>query len=88
MLSLTFASDFLELPPASPRTRQAHKKEANPAQKGGLKFGGTMPKSSPGRNAGSGTKRRFLKGIRGKPRRIAALGKAGGPGSRKTQKPA
>jgi len=30
--------------------RRAHKKEASPAQEGGLKSAGTMPKSSPGRN--------------------------------------
>ena len=31
--------------------RRAHKKEASPAQEGGLKSAGTMPKSSPRRNA-------------------------------------
>src|SRR6202158_2987297 len=45
-----FASDFFEstLPPRERRTR---KKKASPAQKGGLKSAGTLPKSHPRRNA-------------------------------------
>jgi hypothetical protein len=39
------------IPRRSPRERRAHKKKACPAQKGGLKSGGTMPKSYPRRNA-------------------------------------
>jgi hypothetical protein len=45
-------------PRLSPRMRQAHKK-ARPAQEGGLKSAGTMPKSHPGRNAGKPENRRF-----------------------------
>jgi hypothetical protein len=42
--------------------RPAHKKEASPAQKGGLKSGRTMPKSIRPRNAAEGETRAFLSG--------------------------
>jgi hypothetical protein len=46
-------------PRLSPRARRAHKKKAFLAQKGGLKSGGTMPKSHPRRNAVARQNRRF-----------------------------
>jgi hypothetical protein len=50
---------ILDGPTPLPRTRRALKKEASPAQKGGLKSGRTMPKSLPRRNAGMGKNRLF-----------------------------
>ena len=46
-------------PRLSPRERPALKNKAFPAQKGGLKSGGTMPKSYPRRNAVEGQNGRF-----------------------------
>src|ERR1700737_3973068 len=58
MLSLNLPQ-ILSTPRQSPRERRAHKKKACPAQKGGLKSGGTMPKSYPGRNPAEGLNGRF-----------------------------
>src|ERR1700730_1492843 len=45
-----FASDSLN-PPLPPRERRTRKTKPSPAQKGGLKSAGTLPKSPPRRNA-------------------------------------
>src|SRR5712664_1125999 len=59
ILSLNLPQILILSPRLSPRERRAHKKKACPAQKGGLKSGGTMPKSYPGRNAAEGLNGRF-----------------------------
>src|ERR1700722_19572198 len=58
---IEFASDLFLFPTPrrSPRERRAHKKKAHPAQKGGLKSVGTLPKSYLRRNAAKGVNGRF-----------------------------
>ena len=58
---IEFASDLFLFPTPrrSPRERRAHKKKAYPAQKGGLKSVGTLPKSYLRRNAAKGANGRF-----------------------------
>jgi hypothetical protein len=51
---------ILDGPTPGPLMRRTLKKEASPAQEGGLKSAGTMPKSSPRRNAMNGKYRPFL----------------------------
>jgi hypothetical protein len=67
MLSLNLPQILILIRRLSPRERRAHKKKAYPAQKGGLKSAGTMPKSHPRRNAAerqNGRIRQFLVGDR------------------------
>src|SRR3954454_7882619 len=56
---IEFASDPDGHPTPSPRERRAHKNKARPAQKGGLKSGGTMPKSFLGRNVAKAINHQF-----------------------------
>ena len=66
MLSLNLPQIFAGLAPRLPRERGRRIKRRPSLPKGRPQIGGTMPKSSPRRNAAEAKNRRFLKGITGK----------------------
>jgi hypothetical protein len=88
MLSLTLPQIFLNDPTPSPQKRQAHKKEALPAQKGGLKSAGPCQNRLPGATPRGAKNVDFRKESGVKTRQIAARAGAERPNSFKTQKPA
>jgi hypothetical protein len=59
MLSLNLPRTYFDDHPTPFAANAAGAQEARPAQEGGLKSAGTMPKSHPGRNAGKPENRRF-----------------------------
>src|SRR5260370_33460443 len=73
MLSLNLPQTLILSPRLSPRERRAHKKKACPAQKGGLKSGGTMPKSHPRRNAAEDLNPRFRQVFASRPALFARI---------------
>jgi hypothetical protein len=88
MLSLTLPQIFLNDPTPSPRKRQAHKKEALPAQKGGLKSAGPCQNRLPGATPRAAKNVDFRKESGVKTRQIAPPAEAGRFPGCKTQKPA